>query len=155
VIRARLFSVYVHQVILGGRGVARVERRERTVFVLEDEARDVRVVAGKDQLREPAAHRLDRTQEILEHVAVMNADLEHHPARHPARRIPPRIQVDLPEPIAADVRFSVDELAEFARVDALADPAEMALTPALVAEREHYFRLAAGLRDRPSLRDGI
>ena len=73
----------------------------------------------------------------------------------PCGRVAPRAEVDLAEPVAADVRLGVDELAEHAVVDLLADPAELALAPALVAEREHDAGLAARLGDRAAVGDGV
>src|SRR5437763_8737079 len=61
VICARFLAVDIHQVVLGSGGVARVERREGAVLVLEDQARDVRIVAWEYELREPPAHRSHRT----------------------------------------------------------------------------------------------
>ena len=98
---------------------------------------------GKHELREAAAHRLDRSDQIFEHVAVMNADLQHDAARHAFGRIAPRAQVDLAQAIAADVRFGVDEPAEHAVLDLASNPAKLAFLAALVAEREHDTGLAA------------
>src|SRR5882672_11511123 len=67
----------------------------------------------------------------------------------------PGAEVDLAKAIAADVGFGVDQLAEDARVDLLADPAEMALAAALVSQREHHARFPARLGDRPAFRYGV
>ena len=49
---AGLLAVDVHQVVFGCRCVARVQRRERAVLVLQDQARDIGIVAGQHELRE-------------------------------------------------------------------------------------------------------
>jgi len=82
VVRRRLLAVDVHQVVLGGGGVAGIERRQRAVIVLEDEARDVGVFAGQHQLDERAAHRFHRPHQVCEHVGVMDADLQHDASGH-------------------------------------------------------------------------
>src|SRR5918992_817754 len=48
-IGGRFLAVDVHEVVLGSRRVARVERGERAVLVLENEARHIGVVAGENQ----------------------------------------------------------------------------------------------------------
>jgi hypothetical protein len=46
VVGGGVLAVDVHQIVLGRRGIARVQRRERAVLVLQDQARDIRIVAG-------------------------------------------------------------------------------------------------------------
>ena len=123
--------------------------------MLEDQARDVGIVAGEHELREPPAHRFHRTEKVFEHVGVMDADLQHHAPRHSGCGVTPRAEVDLAKAIAADVGFGVDELAEDPRVDLAADPAEMALASALVAQGEDYSLLLAEFRDDAAFRNGI
>ena len=155
VIGGGFLAVDVHQVIFGRRGVAGVEGRERAVLVLEDQAGDVRIVARQHQLGELAAHRLDRPHQVFQHVDIVDADLQHDAARHAGGLIAPGGQIDLAEPVAADIGFGVDQLAEHAGVDLLPDPAEMALAPALIAQRQHHAGLAADLGDGAALRDGV
>src|SRR5690348_11117128 len=81
----------------------------------------------------------------------MDADLEHHAARHALRGVAPRGGVDLAETVAADVRFGVDETSERAFVDPVPYPAEVALAPPLVAEGEHDAGFAAGPADGPAV----
>jgi hypothetical protein len=85
----------------------------------------------------------------------VDADLQHDAARHAGGLIAPRRQVDLAQPVAADVGFGVDELAEVAIVDLLLDPAEMALAAALIAERENDAGAAAGLGDGAAVGDVV
>src|SRR5207302_7004070 len=146
VIRARLLAVEVHQVVLGGRGVARVEGRERAILVLEDQARDVRIIARENKAHEPAAYGFDRPEKILEHVAVVDADLQHHATRHAFRGIAPRAEIDLAEAIAADVRLRVHQSAKF--MDSFFYPPEVAFAAPLVAEGQHHLRPAARVGDR-------
>ena len=153
VIGARFLAVDVHQVVLGGRRVARVERRQRAVFVLEHQARDIGVVARQHQPHEAPAHRLHRPDQVLEHVGVVDADLQHHAAGHALGGVAPRGEVDLAQPVAADVGLGVDELAEVSAI--FLDPAKMALAPALIAQREHHLRLAAGLGERSRVGDRV
>src|ERR1039457_6111988 len=77
----------------------------------------------------------------------MDADLQHHAARHARGRVTPRAEIELAEPVAADIGHGIDHLAEHAGVDLLPDPTEMAFPPALIAEREHDARLAAARGD--------
>src|SRR5262249_44015024 len=63
---------------------------------------------------------------------------------HAFRRVTPRAQVDFAEAIATDVGLGVDELAEDARIELVANPAEVALAAALIAERKHNVRGPAG-----------
>ena len=113
------------------------------------------IVAGQHQLRELPAHRLDRPDQVLQHVGVVDADLQHDAARHAGGLVAPGGQIDLAEPVAADVGLGVDELAERAGVDLLLHPAEVALAPALVAERQHHAGLAADLGDGAAVGDGV
>src|SRR5882724_11525251 len=109
--------------------------------MLEDQARHVRVVAWQHEAHRVAGDRLHRPEQVLEHVGVVVADLQHDAAGHALGGIAPRIEVDLAQAVAADVRLRVDQLAEFA--DVLLDPAEVRLAPPLVAERQHHFRFSA------------
>src|ERR1041385_9504806 len=77
----------------------------------------------------------------------MDADLEHHAARHSGGLVTPRTQVNLAETIAADVGFGVDQLAEESFVDLALDPAELAFPAALIAQGQDHARLAADLGD--------
>ena len=150
-----VLAVDVHQVVLGRRGVAGIERGERAVLVLQHQARHVRIVAGQHELRELSAHRHDRPEQIFQHVGVVDADLQHDAARHAGGLVAPGGEIDLAEAVAADVGLGVDELAEPAGIDLLPDPAEVALAPALIAERQHHAGLAAGLRDGAAVGDGV
>ena len=123
--------------------------------MLQYEARDIRVLAGQDELREAATHRLDRPHEVLEDVGVVDADLQHDPARHALGGIAPRAELELPEPVARDVRLGIDELAEHTVVDSLADPAKVAFLAPLVSEREHDARLAAGRGQGAGIRNRV
>ena len=123
--------------------------------MLHHEARDIGIVAGQHELREHAAHCLHRTDQVFQHIGVVNADLEHHAAGHTLGGIPPRPEIDLADAIAADVRLCIDELSERARVDPFPDPSELALAATLIADREHDARLAADGGDRSSVGDGI
>ena len=67
------------------------------------------------------------------------------PPGMPAAVVAPRDEIDLAEPVAADIGLGIDQFAEHAGLDLLLDPAEMAFAPALIAEREHD----AGLAGRP------
>src|SRR5262249_6875272 len=88
-----------------------------------------------------------------------DADLQHHAARHARGLVAPRREVDLAEAVAADVGLRVHEAPEAAGVDLVADPAEVALAAALVAERQDDLRIAARLRERARavvrVRDGL
>src|SRR5215469_9674957 len=101
--------------------------------MLDDEAGDVRIVTGKNQPHEIATDRGDRPHQVFEDVGIVNADLQHYAAGHALCGVTPRTQVDLSEPIAADVGLGVDELAERARVDLAANVAKLALPASLVA----------------------
>src|SRR5262249_59140961 len=81
----------------------------------------------------------------------MDADLQHHAARHAGGLGAPRREVDLAEPVAADIGLGVDQLAEYALVDLLLDKAEMALAASLIAERQHDAGLAGALADSAAL----
>jgi hypothetical protein len=83
----------------------------------------------------------------------VDADLQHHAARHALRRVAPRAEVDLAQAIAADVGLGIDQLAEAA--DVLLDPAEMTLSPPLIAEGEDDLRLAASLGDGARIADRV
>ena len=123
--------------------------------MLEDQARDVRVVAGQNQLRKLSAHRHHRPHEEFQHVGVVDADLQHHAARHAGGLVAPGREIDLAQPVAADVRLGIDQLAEHAGIDLLLHPAEVALAPALIAERQHDAGLAAHLADRAPVGDRV
>ena len=123
--------------------------------MLQDQARDVRIVAGQHQLRRLRAYRMDRPDQVGEHVDIVDSDLQHHAARHARGLVAPGGEIDLAEAIAADVRLGVDELAEPAGFDLLPDIAEMALAPPLIAERQHHAGLAAGLGDGAAVRDAV
>src|ERR1700685_1672869 len=41
-----ILAVDVHQIVLGRRSVARIHRGKRTVLMFQDQARDIRIVAG-------------------------------------------------------------------------------------------------------------
>ena len=85
-----VLAVDIHQVILGRRGVACVQRRQRAVLMLQDQARDVRIVAGQHQLHRLRAHRMDRPDQVGEHVDIVDSDLQHHAARHARGLVAPR-----------------------------------------------------------------
>ena len=102
----------------------------------------------KDELRNACAHRVDRAQQVLEDIGVVDADLQHDPARHARSGIAPGREVELSQAVAADVRFGVDQPAECPGVDLAAHPTEVALPAALIAESENHGCLIAGLRDR-------
>ena len=98
---------------------------------------------------------MDRPDQIFQNVSVVDADLQHHATWHAGSLVAPRGEIDLAEAVAADVGLGVDELAEQAVLDLLPDPAEMALAPPLIAERQHHAGLAAGLRDGAAVRDAV
>src|SRR5215510_8387454 len=77
----------------------------------------------------------------------MNADLQYHAAWHTSGLIAPRGEVELSEPVAADIGFRIDNLAENAGIDLLPDIAEMAFAPSLIAEPKHDAGLAGAFRD--------
>src|SRR5258708_1531295 len=155
VVRARLLPVDVHQVVLGSGGIARVERGERAVLVLEHEARHVRVVARKHQPYELAAHRLYRPEQVLEDVCVVNADLQHDSSGHALGAVAPGREIDLAQAIAADVRLGIDQLAEYPFIYFLFNKAKMCVAAGLVSEREHGPGFTAGLGDGARLGDGV
>jgi len=115
--------------------------------VLQDQVGDVGIVAGQDELSPHAGYALYRPHQHFQHVDVVDADLQHHAAGHADRLIAPGAQIDLAEPIAADVALGLYELAEAAGIDLGFDPAEMTLAPALVAERKHDAGILAYARD--------
>ena len=155
VVGGRFLAVDVHQVVLAGRGIARVERRLRAVLVLEDQAGDVRVVARQHELHEAPADRLDRAEQVLEHVGVVDADLQHHAAGHAGGLVAPGVEVDLAQPVAADVGFRVHQLAELALDDLLLDQPEVGFAPPLVAEGENHLGIAARLGEGAGVGDRV
>ena len=123
--------------------------------MLEDEAGDVGIVARQHQLCEHAGHACHRTQQHLQHVDIVDADLQHDAARHAGGLVTPRGEVELAEPVAADIAFRLHQLAEAAGVDLGLDPAEMAFPPALIAERENDTGLLADARDLDAFGDRV
>jgi hypothetical protein len=81
---------------------------------------------------------MNRPDQIFQNVDVVDADLQHHAAGHAGGLVAPRGEIDLAEAVAADVGLGVDKLAEQTVIDLPPDPAEVALAPPLVAERQHH-----------------
>ncbi len=155
VVRAGVLAVDVHQVILGGRRVTGVHRRQRAVLVLQYQACHIGIVARQYQLRGAAADRDDRAHQVGEHVDVVNADLQHHAARHAGSLITPRGKIDFAETVAADVAFRIHQFAEYAGVDLLPDPAKVPFTAALITHAQHHAGLAAGVSQRTAVGNGV
>ena len=95
------------------------------------------------------------SHQIFEHVGVVDSDLQHHAAWHPLGGITPRRQIDLAQPVAADVGFGVHHAAELACVDLLSHPPEMALAAALISQRQHDACTAAACGQRPRIGNGV
>ena len=79
----------------------------------------VRIVARQHKLDKVPAHRLHRTDQVSQHVGVVDADLQHHAARHAGGLVAPGREVELAEPVAANIGLGVDQGAEHAGVDLL------------------------------------
>ena len=86
---ARFLAVDIEHVEFGCRGIGGRQGGNRAVFVFEDQASDVRIVARQHKMRQGTRYAPHRTQQHFQHIDVMDADLQHHATRHPGRRIAP------------------------------------------------------------------
>src|SRR5437016_7772780 len=123
--------------------------------MLEHEPGHIGIVARQHELRQHSGDALDRPEKHLKHVDVVNADLQHHAAWHARGLISPGAEIDLAKPVAADIALRLHELAKAASGDLRLHPAEVALTPALIAERKNDAGLLAYAGDLPPLRHGV
>ena len=134
---------------------AEEQGRERAAFMLEDEARHVRVVTGQNELHQPTTNSFDRPQQVFEYVRIVDADLQHDAARHAGGLVAPRAQIDLAEPVTTDIGLGIDQLAEGSLVDLVTNPAKLNLPPPLIAEPQQDAGFGASLRDGTPFRHRI